>query len=290
MERLKGMGLKRALFWITLWCLSGAAAACAALILGLGALQQAAAPSGVVLQMGEQPAVLQLPEVSRDRAALANLLGVLQIILPAVVLAGSLLLAGGLFYRWKLKKPLERLQAGTERIMAGDLDFALHTASADELGRLCSAFEAMRRALLESNRRLWRQAEDRQRLNAAFAHDLRNPVTVLKGCARLLEQGLEQGSLTAESAKPAVALMGQYARRVEGYVEAMTRAQRLEDLTCAPAPVEAAFSSTRWQISLGIIIPLLLRPAGLFPPDVKNVRRDLQGPGGWGIFRTQPQM
>ena len=31
MERLKGMGLKRALFWITLWCLSGAAAACAAL-------------------------------------------------------------------------------------------------------------------------------------------------------------------------------------------------------------------------------------------------------------------
>ena len=131
MERLKGMGLKRALFWITLWCLSGAAAACAALILGLGALQQAAAPSGVVLQMGEQPAVLQLPEVSRDRAALANLLGVLQIVLPAVVLAGSLLLAGGLFYRWKLKKPLERLQAGTERIMAGDLDFALHTASAD---------------------------------------------------------------------------------------------------------------------------------------------------------------
>ena len=99
MERLKGMGLKRALFWITLWCLSGAAAACAALILGLGALQQAAAPSGVVLQMGEQPAVLQLPEVSRDRAALANLLGVLQIVLPAVVLAGSLLLAGGLFYR-----------------------------------------------------------------------------------------------------------------------------------------------------------------------------------------------
>lgn len=253
MERLKGMGLKRALFWITLWCLSGAAAACAALILGLGALQQAAAPSGVVLQMGEQPAVLQLPEVSRDRAALANLLGVLQIVLPAVVLAGSLLLAGGLFYRWKLKKPLERLQAGTEGIMAGDLDFALHTASADELGRLCSAFEAMRCALLESNRRLWRQAEDRQRLNAAFAHDLRNPVTVLKGCARLLEQGLEQGSLTAESAKPAVALMGQYARRVEGYVEAMTRAQRLEDLTCAPAPVEAACFAAALQHALTLL-------------------------------------
>ena len=258
MERLKGMGLKRALFWITLWCLSGAAAACAALILGLGALQQAAAPSGVVLQMGEQPAVLQLPEVSRDRAALANLLGVLQIILPAVVLAGSLLLAGGLFYRWKLKKPLERLQAGTERIMAGDLDFALHTASADELGRLCSAFEAMRRALLESNRRLWRQAEDRQRLNAAFAHDLRNPVTVLKGCARLLEtipdiSEFTGGSLTAESAKPAVALMGQYARRVEGYVEAMTRAQRLEDLTCAPAPVEAACFAAALQHALTLL-------------------------------------
>ena len=88
---------------------------------------------------------------------------------------------------------------------------------------------------------------------AAFAHDLRNPVTVLKGCARLLEQGLEQGSLTAESAKPAVALMGQYARRVEGYVEAMTRAQRLEDLTCAPAPVEAACFAAALQHALTLL-------------------------------------
>ena len=64
MERLKGMGLKRALFWITLWCLSGAAAACAALILGLGALQQAAAPRGVVIQRVVPPAVLLLPAAS----------------------------------------------------------------------------------------------------------------------------------------------------------------------------------------------------------------------------------
>lgn len=157
-----------------------------------------------------------------------------------MVLAGSLLLAGGLFYRWKLKKPLERLQAGTERIMAGIWTLRCTPPPPTSWDGCAPPLKRCAAPCWRATGRLWRQAEDRQRLNAAFAHDLRNPVTVLKGCARLLEQGLEQGSLTAESAKPAVALMGQYARRVEGYVEAMTRAQRLEDLTCAPAPVEAA--------------------------------------------------
>ncbi len=47
--------------------------------------------------------------------------GGLQIVLPAVVLAGSLLPAGRLFYRWKLKKPLERLQQTVDDL-AGQFD------------------------------------------------------------------------------------------------------------------------------------------------------------------------
>ena len=53
----------------------------------------------------------------------------------------------------------------------------------------CAAFETMREELLLTNQELWRQAEERRRLNAAFAHDLRNPVTVLKGTVKQLRQG-----------------------------------------------------------------------------------------------------
>lgn len=51
----------------------------------------------------------------------------------------------------------------------------------DELGKLCASFEKMRQALQESNDEMWRQMEERNRLNAAFSHDLRTPLTVLKG-------------------------------------------------------------------------------------------------------------
>ena len=35
------------------------------------------------------------------------------------------------------------------------------------------------------------RAEERKRLNAAFSHDLRNPITVLKGSVKLLRQGIQ---------------------------------------------------------------------------------------------------
>lgn len=68
--------------------------------------------------------------------------------------------------------------------------------SDDELGQLCAAFETMRKELLKSNQELWRQAEERKRLNAVSSHDLRNPITVLKGTVKLLRQALSFSSLT----------------------------------------------------------------------------------------------
>lgn len=79
---------------------------------------------------------------------------------------------------------------GTRRIQTHDLDFTLPTPSADELGQICATFENMRLELLKTNQELWRQAQERKRLNAAFAHDLRNPITVLKGSLKLLRNGM----------------------------------------------------------------------------------------------------
>lgn len=54
-----------------------------------------------------------------------------------------------------------------------------------------AAFEKMRGQLQRNHQELWRQGEERRRLNAAFSHDLRNPVTVLKGSIRVMEKVLQ---------------------------------------------------------------------------------------------------
>ncbi len=46
----------------------------------------------------------------------------------------------------------------------------------------------MRSALEINNREMWRQMEDRKRLNATFSHDLRTPLTVLEGHLGILQK------------------------------------------------------------------------------------------------------
>ena len=160
-------------------------------------------------------------------------------IFMSIVVATSMpIIAAMVFYRIKLKTPLSQLNMGAKRIKENDLDFSVKYSSKDELGQLCESFEAMRIALLKSNRELWQQMEERKRLNAAFAHDLRNPVTVLKGSAAILQKRLEQGTLTSESATESISLITQYSTRIESYIQAMTSVQKLEELAFTPKMYE----------------------------------------------------
>lgn len=166
------------------------------------------------------------------------MLDVLQFVLPVFFVVLSLVLADMAFYNIKLKKPLAVLQNGAVRIQQQDLDFSVEKFADDELGSLCIAFDTMRKELLSNNMELWHQMEERKRLNAAFSHDLRNPVTVLKGSAKILQKCVERQTLTDVDAKATIDLIAQYAERIETYVDAMTRAQKLEELTCVKQIVD----------------------------------------------------
>lgn len=169
------------------------------------------------------------------------LVNILQFALPVFFVIVSLILADITFYRIKLKKPLCILQNSAERIRKQDLDFTVEKLSSDELGELCSAFETMRIELKHNNKELWRQMEERKRLNAAFSHDLRNPVTVLKGCAKLLQKNLAEEKPECFNIKESLSLITQYTSRIENYVEAMSAAQKLEDWIYSP-------QATRWSV------------------------------------------
>ena len=177
----------------------------------------------------------------------------LQLILPFSIAVSMPILAALIFYQIKLKTPLSQLNMGAKRMKDNDLDFELKFSSQDELGQLCESFEPMRVELRKSNQALWQQMEERKRLNAAFAHDLRNPVTVLKGSATLLEKGLQQGNLTLESAGESISLIAQYTERIEGYIGAMTSAQKLDELIISPQVVDWSLLAKELKNSLSIL-------------------------------------
>lgn len=184
-------------------------------------------PDGVLLYVNEGYVIEPEQYASNTTPGRAiDLLAVLQLVLPVLFFSGALLLAVFLFWRLKLKVPLTILESATARIMENDLDFSLPEAAPDELGQLCAAFETMRRALLANNQKLWRQAEEQKRLNAAFSHDLRNPLTVLKGSAKMARRC----DPCDEALESHLARIEAYTGRMERYVEIMSSVGRLGQL------------------------------------------------------------
>lgn len=145
---------------------------------------------------------------------------------PVLAYGGLGLLTFRRFYRVHIAAPLAELAGAADRIAEQDLDFAIGTVRGRELGRLSETLEHMRASLLEAQRELWRTAESQRRLNAAFAHDLRTPITVLKGTVEMAQMRLRRGDTLDVDALDA--LSSQVAR-LERYATSMGGLTKLED-------------------------------------------------------------
>ena len=148
-----------------------------------------------------------------------------------------LCLAAFIFYQWKLKKPFRVLNQAVQKISENDLNYRLEYDGQDEFGRLCHAFERMRQELVCNNQKMWDSVEERKRLNAAFAHDLRTPITILQGYADLLLSALEEDGDSNREFKGSVHAISRQVRRLNAYVDTMGTLQRLEDYEPCPRPL-----------------------------------------------------
>lgn len=150
-----------------------------------------------------------------------------------VVFVACLVVAGRRFYRARLAGPIAVMDGAARRIAASDLDFTVEPARDDELGRLCAQFEAMRAELARTEAELWRAAENRRQVNAAFAHDLRTPLTVVRGQAELIGRMAERDDVRA-----AAAAIARQAERLSDFAESMRGLDALDASAVAPAPLD----------------------------------------------------
>ncbi|MDE7311206.1 MAG: HAMP domain-containing histidine kinase [Eubacterium sp.] len=230
MERIKQMQLKKALFVIVFFNSIAAFVLSGLSFWGCIRLSGVVAPQGVSLHVqSETMERIEVQETAVAAVQVAEAISVLQFVLPVFIYSGAMLLSAAMFYRLKLKEPLEMLANGASRIIDNDLDFTMEAKAKDELGQLCTVFETMRQTLLDNNRELWRQAEERKRLNAAFSHNLRNPVTVLKGSAKLAKKGIAK-AMDTQQLVPHLDLIESYTGRIERYIETMSSIQKLEEI------------------------------------------------------------
>lgn len=86
--------------------------------------------------------------------------------------------------------PIKNLIEASNRIKNKDLNFQIHYAAKNEIGDLTNSFEQMRSELETSLTQQWKLEQDKRDYLKAISHDLKTPLTIIKGHAEGLIEGI----------------------------------------------------------------------------------------------------
>lgn len=89
-----------------------------------------------------------------------------------------------------MMNPIKKLQEAAQNIKDGNLDFKIETEGMDEIGELCRSFEEMRQRLKENAEEKISAEKENKALISNIAHDLKTPITAIKGYSEGILDGV----------------------------------------------------------------------------------------------------
>lgn len=110
-----------------------------------------------------------------------------------VIIILVLFVTGALLILWiyrAVMRPLGRMQNVAENIKNGNLEFDVPQESDDEFGQLFKDFEDMRKRLKDTAEEKLRFDKENKELISNISHDLKTPVTTIKGYAEGIMDGV----------------------------------------------------------------------------------------------------
>lgn len=154
----------------------------------------------------------------------------LMIALPIIYIILGTIFIVKIYYQIKLQEPINLLKEGIQHISIQDLNFQISYDSCDELGILCNTFNDMKDELSKNNQKMWKLLNERKALVTSVSHDLRTPITVIKGYLEYLEKALSNHQIDEEILKITINNMFQSSQRLEDYVNSIKNIQKIEDI------------------------------------------------------------
>lgn len=94
-------------------------------------------------------------------------------------------------------RPLKELERGAKQISDGNLDFKIQVRSLNEVGTVVYAYEKMRQELKKSIQKQIQYENNRKELISSITHDLKTPITSIKGYV----EGILDGVANTEEKK-----------------------------------------------------------------------------------------
>lgn len=109
-----------------------------------------------------------------------------------ISIAVAILLSGVIAFLLSLKftRPLEKMRMTTRKLSDGDYAAKTGVGQADEIGELASSIDALAERLDEASKESEKLENMRQSFISNISHELRTPVTVIRGSLEALSDGI----------------------------------------------------------------------------------------------------
>ena len=192
-------------------------------------------------------------EMERFDYHVSELCDFLQTFTVLIVSVAGNIIAVFLFYKHKLKYPIEELELASQQVGQNNLDFHITYENKDEMGGLCREFERMRKQLAENNRQLWKMLEEEKALRAAIAHDIRSPLSVLEGYQEMLSEYLPEKEIDMNQALEMVNESRKQIKRMDTFVETMRKISSLESRKFVEEEITSKQVETDIQAELNVL-------------------------------------
>lgn len=147
-------------------------------------------------------------------------------------LSGSALLAST--FGRKMAREMSGLQEAAMHIQEQDLDFSIQYSGITEIDRVLLSMDQMKNALRDSLERQWTLEQSRREQISALAHDVKTPLTIVRGNVELLaetdmnDEQKEYSDYIAESS-----------RQMESYINTLIELTKTEtSTTLSPVSVD----------------------------------------------------
>ncbi|WP_340026457.1 HAMP domain-containing sensor histidine kinase [Paenibacillus sp. FSL K6-1096] len=116
-----------------------------------------------------------------------------QLLGPVLFVLGFLLMAALLAARFgrKLSGRMAGLQEATENIRRENLEFTVQPSGIVEIDEVLGSLDRMKDALQTSLEKQWELERSRREQISALAHDIKTPLTIIRGNAELLQEIVE---------------------------------------------------------------------------------------------------
>ena len=142
------------------------------------------------------------------------------LLLVAAIVFTIIIAIIGMFGLRRILRPLEKLYKAVQQMTAGHYETRVQVESQDEIGQLSRAFNQMANSIQQED-------EEQKAFLATISHELRTPISYIKGYSELMEKQ----KLSEVETKNAITLISSEAIRMERLMTEILQLARKEEVT-----------------------------------------------------------